>query len=132
MAAVPNSVRISGPIAPFDAGDNYATHISKYGVGGYYAVPTFEDLALIPASRLGDGEPLVYVKALAKFYMYLDAAWVEVAFGGGDCCTVFGTELDGDQLIRIHCEAPVNGNNWFFDNFNVLNNTRLTGAGDLA
>ena len=129
MAAVPNSIGISGGIAPFDENDTYSTHYSKFGLGGYRAVDLFTDLASIPLSRLGDGEPLVYVKELKLWYFYLDDAWVIAPFSSNQIAykTLEAnlTLTSGDNAI-LHLDpngAPRNV--YFFDSplreYKILN-----------
>lgn len=80
MSAIPNTIGLTGGIAPLDSTDTFATHYSDYGKGGYRAVELYSDLANISSDRLGDGEPLVYVKELKLWYFYLDDEWVIAPF----------------------------------------------------
>lgn len=100
MAQVPNSIPITGPITPIDDADKYPTHFSKYGVGGFYSVNTYADLELISTSRLGDGEPLIYVKSDNRFYMYKNDTWSLVDFSNGNsCCDIVDYDVDGDEVV---------------------------------
>lgn len=83
MAKVPNSIGITGPVAPLDAADLYPTHFSRYGVGGYRAVETVADLDDIPVSYLASGEPLVLIRSTLQLYIYLNEQWQELPLGDG-------------------------------------------------
>jgi hypothetical protein len=125
MARVPNSIGITGPIAPIDEADRYPTHFSQYGFGGYYAVATYSDLANISTSRLGNGEPLVYVIDENRFYLWVNAAWVLIS-ASGTCCEIVGTEADGDNIVSFACGDPPEVLPWFMDNLNFLENNVFT------
>ena len=51
MAVIPNSVRVTGLIAPSDDTDVYPSHDSTYGKGGYREVADIPALAAIPSDR---------------------------------------------------------------------------------
>jgi len=58
--AIPNTVPITGPIAPTAVGDTYPSHTEEYGRGGYRSVADNTERDNIPAGRRSAGM-LVYV-----------------------------------------------------------------------
>jgi hypothetical protein len=60
--AIPNTVPITGPIAPTAVGDTYPSHLAEYGKGGYRTVADTTERDAIPAARREEGMQ-VYVIA---------------------------------------------------------------------
>lgn len=128
MAIIPNTVPLTGPIAPLDDRDIYGTHTAKYGVGGFYSVATHEDLATIPSYRLLDGEPLVFVRSTGYWYLYRNNDWILADFSNGSsCCLIVGVEEDGDDIVTTLCRPPIDGDPlWWMDNATFVQNTIFT------
>lgn len=81
MAAIPNTIGLTGAIAPIDSNDTYFTHYAQYGLGGFYAVADITARDNISPLRLEDGL-LVKVLSDGKYYTYSTGVWTEEAFGG--------------------------------------------------
>lgn len=62
---------IAASIVPFDSRDQYNTHDSIYGKGGFREVDTLEDRDQITKQRRRQGM-LVYVKSEKKVYQLID------------------------------------------------------------
>lgn len=61
------TVRISGPVSPFNVEDTYPATDPQYGLGGLRTVGTTTDMEAIPASRRQVGM-MVYVSGVTAFY----------------------------------------------------------------
>lgn len=97
MAAIPNSVPLTGPIAPIDDTDTYPTWFAKYGKGGFRSVATYNDLLAIPSLHLETGM-LVKVTGTGDYYTYNGSAWVIEEFNAG---SGGGGGTDNDQLVKV-------------------------------
>ncbi len=67
MAQIPNSVQVTGFIAPTDTEDTYPTHDSVYGKGGHREVLTLAERNAIPDERRRIGM-ICYVESEEKRY----------------------------------------------------------------
>lgn len=128
MATIPNTVPLTGPIAPLDSRDTYSTHFSKYGTGGYYSVQQYDDLGQIPANRLLEGEPLVYVREINRWYVYINSEWRLADFSNGStCCLIIGIEPDNDDVVTLLCRPPADSDPlWWMDDDGYLQDTIFT------
>lgn len=73
-----NGTNVAAPILPFSDLDQYATHLAKYGKGGYRTVETIEERNSISPDRLEEGM-LVWVTSDPSekhLYQYLSGSWV--------------------------------------------------------
>lgn len=79
-----SGTKITSSIVPNSFLDNYSTHNSKYGRGGYRSVKTITERDAIYTSRRDTGM-LVYVSADEKIYILkngiTNASWVELKLG---------------------------------------------------
>lgn len=64
---ITGTVRISGPVSPFNVEDTYPATDPQYGLGGLRTVGTTTDMEAIPASRRQVGM-MVYVSGATAFY----------------------------------------------------------------
>ena len=60
-------LNVTGAIVPFTDKDNYATHISKYGFGGWHEAATLAERDAIPMERRTKGMA-VFVQEDKKLY----------------------------------------------------------------
>lgn len=67
MAKIPNTIPVTGMIAPTDSLDTYATHDNAYGKGGFKAVATTSDRDAITADRRA-ANMVVFVDEDKTFY----------------------------------------------------------------
>jgi hypothetical protein len=114
MANIPNSIGLTGPIAPLDDRDTYPTHFSQYGAGGLLAVDTVESLSSLSALRLGNGEPLVYVRATGEWWQYINNSWVLATFNS--ILKPESVESDGDVVVSFIQGYP----SWYLDDNSFL------------
>lgn len=90
MAQIPDSVRVTGLIAPSDDTDTYPSHHAKWGRGGHRTVDNLTERNLISNDRREEGM-LCYVKDTGGgspgMYQLVggitNGDWVPVSFGGG-------------------------------------------------
>jgi hypothetical protein len=96
MAQIPDSIRVTGFIAPSDSTDIYATHDSKYGRGGLTEVADLTERDAITADRRREGM-VVYVAADGQTYQLV---------GGVDNAdwTIFGNAAAtlGSYVITVN------------------------------
>lgn len=66
--AIPRTLPLSGPIAPYSVSDTYPTHYAEFGYGGYREVNTIDDRDNISQQKRSEGmqvyvrkEKIVYV-----------------------------------------------------------------------
>lgn len=97
MVAIPNSVPLTGPIAPIDDTDQYPTWLARYGKGGFRSVDTYNELLAIPSLHLETGM-LVKVTSTGDYYTYNGSAWV---------LEVFNTEGGGESYRIINGQTEV-------------------------
>ena len=64
---ITGTVRISGPVSPFNVEDTYPATDPQYGLGGLRTVGTTTDMEAISASRRQVGM-MVYVSGVTAFY----------------------------------------------------------------
>lgn len=128
MALIPNSVPLTGPVSPLDDRDTYGSHTSKYGIGGFYSVELYSDLASIPEARLLEGEPLIYVRSIGFWYLYVNGEWLLADFSNGSsCCLIIGIEEDNDDIVTTLCRPPIDGDPlWWMDEQHFVQSTVFT------
>lgn len=89
---------VAAAVVPFTTEDEYPTHESIYGKGGWHEKQTIEDRNNIPLKRRRLGMS-VYVLSERKLYILentlTDDGWVEYGFGG-----------DVSGAIKQHNEDP--------------------------
>ena len=76
---------IASPVVPFTSDDTYATHLAKYGKGGFRSVQNIEERDNIPEARLENGM-LVYViddPDRINTYQYENGEWLRSKIGSG-------------------------------------------------
>lgn len=64
-----NTLKISTPISPYSENDEYPTHFSKYGKGGYKEVDTIEERDAIPMNRRSIGMIVCVQNPKQKWYV---------------------------------------------------------------
>lgn len=96
---------LSSPIVPFTTDDEYPTHYSKYGKGGYMSVDTLSDMYAIPQLRREEGM-LVYCSQNKLFYQLKtestgEQVWVETTIGAASSL-ILGTQMyDEDKVAQL-------------------------------
>lgn len=96
--SVVKGTNIASTIVPFTTEDNYATHDSLYGKGGYREVLTLKERDRIPKERLRVG-CIVYVEDERQEYRYLaDGSWGTV---DGSGATLEEVERLGEEVANL-------------------------------
>jgi len=95
MTNIPGT-NVAATIAPFTTSDNYATHDSRWGRGGWKAASTIADRDAIPAQRLEDGA-VVYVVATRTPYVWIGGSWIEFITGDPATASALTNEVSARQ-----------------------------------
>jgi hypothetical protein len=108
MAAIPGTIRVTGPIAPTDTTDVYASHMARWGQGGVRSVADKPARNAITTERREAGM-LVFTLDTSEYWRLLPAPWDGtnadwVLFtgggGGGGDPTTYEEDSTGVTLVK--------------------------------
>jgi hypothetical protein len=76
---------IAGPVVPFTSDDTYATHLAKYGKGGFRSVQNINERNSIPEARREEGMLVYVIEDPDKIntYQYINGEWLKSKIGSG-------------------------------------------------
>ena len=105
MARIPGT-NVAAGIVPFTTDDDFATHYSQYGKGGWREVATVEERNTIPEKRRSIGMA-VYVVENGKIYILKDGltndCWEEFKGSGtGDLSYTFEQRIADNSWVITH------------------------------
>lgn len=87
MAQIPDSVRVTGLIAPSDDTDNYPSHHAKWGKGGLRSVADLTERNNISTDRREEGM-VVFVQSSSLMYQLVggitNGDWIAFSPSGGE------------------------------------------------
>lgn len=104
MASIPNSVPLTGVIAPTDTADRYPVLDPLYGIDGLRSVANTAERDAIPTERRREGM-LVYTRADGKYWKLgnnlSNMSWAEFSGGTGGNLSNYYTRSETDSEIQI-------------------------------
>lgn len=104
MASIPNSVALTGVIAPTDTADRYPVLDPLYGIDGLRSVANLAERDAIPTERRREGM-LVYTRADGKYWKLgatlANSSWSEFSGGAGGNLSNYYTRSETDTEIQI-------------------------------
>ena len=106
--SIPGTTRLGSPVAPSDARDEYPTHFSGYGKGGFHTgVQTLAMRDAIPLLRREEGM-MIYVIENQKYYRWANGVYEEVVFNTIPTTNyVAGEDISRGNVIYYHADGKV-------------------------
>ncbi len=126
MPAIPDSVTVTGFVAPTDSADTFPSHTEEWGRGGYRTVADITERNGIPAGRRKEGMKVFVVSNGTEYTLgsgLLDADWVVSKSGTrvvplwSDLSAIAAAGIPNGTAFRVLGRAAVGdggeGNYWY-------------------